>query len=98
FVAWRMRGRLLSWHHLLSDFMVPGGVPRSGGQLLHAGDPDFIDRRVTNFRDVAQLDRLGAGWLAMALHYRGAALDSRGTLRGALSDRFSARGALAAER
>ena len=30
FVTWRVRGGLLSWHHLLSDIVVSGGVSRSG--------------------------------------------------------------------
>jgi hypothetical protein len=54
---------LLSRHHLLSDFVVPRGVPRSNGQLLHAGDPDFIRRRVTDFRMLLNLTGWGLdGW------------------------------------
>ena len=78
FVARRVRGGLLSGHHLLSDLVVSGGIPRSGHQLVHAGDPDFIDRWSADLRDVAERDWLGAGRLAMAIHSGGVAIDSGG--------------------
>ena len=98
FAARRLRGGLLSGHHLLPDAVVPGGLSRSGDQPVHAGDPDFFDHRITNLRDAARRDGLGAGRLAVAVHYRGVAVGSGGHRRPDLSDRFSATGPLAAKR
>ena len=95
-VAWRVRSRLLSGNHLLPNVMVSCRVPRPGRQFLHAGDSHFIDYRVTDFRDVAQPHGLGSGRLAMALHRRGATVNSRRRQRGVLSHRLSKPGALAA--
>ena len=50
-LARRLRGGLLSGHHLLSDPVVPGGLPRPGHQPVHAGNPDFVDHRITDLRD-----------------------------------------------
>src|ERR1700704_211718 len=97
FVARRMRGRFLPWHHLLFNLVVSSGVSRSGNQLLHAGDPNFIHRRSTDLRIVAERDWVGLGRLAMAVHSRGAAIDPGRTRCARLSDRFSAPGPLVAE-
>src|SRR4051794_35386159 len=93
-----MRGWFLSRHHLLSDPVVSGRIPRAGRQLLHAGDPDFIDRRITDIRNVAEPDRLGTGRLAMAVHSRSVAIAPCRTRRAVLPDRFSAPGPMAATR
>ena len=73
-IARRMRGWLLSRHHLLSDLVVSGPVSRAGRQLLHVGDPDFIDHWIADIRNVAEPDRLGIGRLAMAVHSRSVAI------------------------
>ncbi len=98
FAARRMRGRFLPGYHLLSNLVVSRGVPRSSNQLLYAGHPNLVHRWGTDLRDVAQCVWLGAGRLAMAIHSGGVAIDSGGTLRVVLSDRFSAPSPLAAER
>src|ERR1700738_2793523 len=92
-----MRGRFLPRYHFLSNLVVARGVPRSGNQLLYAGDPNFIHRWGTDLRDVAERVRPGAGRLAMAVHSRGVAIGSGGNLRVVLSDRFSAPIPLAAD-
>src|ERR1700754_2369501 len=74
-VARRLRGGLLSRHHILSNTVVPGSVSRTGRQLFHAGDSDFVHYRIPDFRNAAESDRLGAGRLAMAIHSRSAAVD-----------------------
>ena len=71
-------------------------VPRSGHQLFHVGDPDFIYRWGADLRAVAKRDWLGAGRLAMAVHPGGVAIDSGGTRRVVLSDRLPAPSPLAA--
>ena len=76
-----MRGRLLSRHHLLSDPVVSGGLPRPRHQLLHAGNPDFLHRRGPYLRHAAQPEWEGIGRLAMAVHSRSVALDLGGTSR-----------------
>ncbi|MGY3274966.1 MFS transporter [Bradyrhizobium sp. S3.7.6] len=54
---------ILSGHHLLSDPVVPGGLPGSGHQPVHAGDPDFVHHRVAHLRTSARRDRWGLeGW------------------------------------
>jgi hypothetical protein len=97
-IARRLRGGLLSGHYLLSDLVVPGGIPRPGHQPFHAGDPDFVHHRVTDFRTAARRDGLGAGRVAMAFHPGSVALDSGRHRRFGLSDRFPAPGRLVAER
>src|SRR5690348_14465442 len=97
-VARRLRGGLFPGHHLLSDALVPGSIPRAGHQFVHAGDPDFVDRGIADLRAVARHNRLGTGRLAMALHSGGVAVGSGWNWRLGLSDRFAAPGALAATR
>src|ERR1700681_3889294 len=95
--AWRRpRGGVFFWDHLLFDSVVPRGLPRPGHQLVHVGDPDFVDHRIAYLRDAARRDGLGVARLAVAIHSRGVAVGSGGHRRSDLPNRFPAPGPLAA--
>jgi hypothetical protein len=68
--AGRRRSRLLSRHHLLSDPVVPRGIPRPHRRLLHGRDPAFDrDRRADLGPAAHAARRRRARRLAMAVHY-----------------------------
>ena len=62
--ARRRRGRFLSRHHLLSDPVVPGRIPRAHRRLLHGRDPALDRDRRADLRRCCSICMAASGWPA----------------------------------